>query len=89
MIYIKNSLKRKKRKTEDGYDVWKWRRKKTARKPIAVSSVWTWDAQHLPKDTVVLLLGMLMELKVLPALGFAGNFLIALGRRPLHNYWKL
>ena len=41
MIYIKNSLKRKKRKTEDGYDVWKWRRKKTARKPIAVSSVWT------------------------------------------------
>lgn len=39
MIYIKNSLKRKKRKTEDGNDVWKWRRKKTAWKPIAVSSV--------------------------------------------------
>ena len=73
MIYIKNSLKRKKRKTEDGYDVWKWRRKKTARKPIAVSSVWTWDAQHLPKDTVVLLLGMLMELKVYGKSGILGS----------------
>lgn len=53
--------------------MWKWRLKKTAQKPIAFSSVWTWDGQHLPKDTVVLLLGMLMELKVYGKSGILGS----------------